>query len=150
MRIGRRIGTRGAMSAQEPRRWTIGTRVGITCLAGVLGLMTVVAVSGCEKPQAQAAPPPPAVTVARPLQREVSDWDEYPGRLAAPEAVDVRARVSGFIESAPFDEGALVKQGDLLFQIDARPFQAELNRTEAEVGRAEAQLRFATGEFQRF
>src|SRR3954469_23688904 len=81
---------------------------------------------GCDSPPPPPAPPPPAVTVTRPLEREVIEWDEYTGRLDPVESVEVRARVSGLIESAPFREGANVKKGDVLFTIDARPFQADL------------------------
>src|SRR5437773_315721 len=70
-------------------------------------------VAGCRKPAATAGPPAPAVTVARPVQREVIEWDEYTGRLEAVETVEVRARVSGFIEKADFQEGSLVKSGDV-------------------------------------
>src|SRR5437016_1679091 len=69
--------------------------------------------AGCDRRAAPPAPPPPAVTVARPMQQEVIEWDEYEGNLDAVESVDVRARVSGLITSAPFQEGAIVKQGDL-------------------------------------
>ena len=69
---------------------------------------------GCNRHEAAPAPPAPAVTVSRPLVREVIEWDEYTGRLDAVESVDIRARVSGLIESAPFKEGANVKKGDML------------------------------------
>jgi RND family efflux transporter MFP subunit len=105
--------------------------------------------TACDRKTAASPPPPPPVTVARPVVREVTDWDVYTGRLAAPEAVDVRARVSGYIESAPFNEGSIVKQGDLLFVIDPRPYQAELAAAQAEVQRAEAQQRYAQSEFER-
>src|SRR5688500_10774515 len=77
---------------------------------------------GCEEPP-PPAPAPPKVTVATPLTYEVTDWDEYTGRLAAIDSVDGRARVSGYLESAQFEEGSLVKTGDPLFVIDRRPFQ---------------------------
>src|SRR4051794_5139383 len=82
---------------------------------------------GCDRPQPPPAPPPPAVTVIHPLDREVIEWDEYTGRLDAVDSVEVRARVSGLIESAPFKEGSNVKKGDILFVIDVRPFQADLD-----------------------
>jgi RND family efflux transporter MFP subunit len=97
-----------------------------------------------------AAPPrPPAVTVALPVRREVIEWDEYTGRLEAVETVEVRARVSGFIDKADFEEGALVKTGHPLFVIDSRPFDAELARAEAEVSRGQAQVAYAANEFKR-
>jgi hypothetical protein len=72
----------------------------------------------------------------RPVVREVSDWDDYAGRLAASETVDVRARVGGYIEQAPFDEGMILKKGDLLFVIDARTYQAQLEGARADLARA--------------
>jgi RND family efflux transporter MFP subunit len=113
--------------------------------------LILLAVAGCRKPASAAAtaPPPPAVTVARPIQREVIEWDEYTGRLEAVETVEVRARVSGFIEKADFQEGSLVKAGDVLFVIDARPFNADLAKQQAEQQRAEAQLAYANNEFKR-
>ena len=90
-----------------------------------------------------ATPPPPAVTVAEVELRPVTDWDDFTGRFAAVETVEIRPRVSGYVESVNFEEGALVAAGDLLFQIDARPFRAEVARLEAELARAEAQLGLA-------
>src|SRR5262245_42659856 len=77
---------------------------------------------GCNRAPPPPAQPPPAVTVSRPIEREVIEWDEYTGRLDPVDSVDVRARVSGLIESAPFKEGSSVKKGDVLFIIDERPF----------------------------
>jgi RND family efflux transporter MFP subunit len=83
------------------------------------------------------------------VEREVVDFDEYTGRLEAADSVDVRARVSGFIDSAQFQEGSVVQAGALLFVIDARPFQAEVDRAMAEVARAQAQVQQTTEEFNR-
>lgn len=113
------------------------------------------ATAGCDRTDAAGRPggpggaPPPAVTVARPVERAVIDWDEYTGRLEAAEAVNVRARVSGFIDSAEFIEGSVVKAGDPLFVIDPRPFQAEVDRAAAEVARAQAQVQQTSEEFAR-
>ena len=105
--------------------------------------------SACNR--SDALPPTPATTVSvsRPIVRRVIEWDEYLGRLVASEAVDVRPRVSGLLNSAPFVEGSLVKQGDLLFVIDPRPYEAELERARAQVKQAEAQVRLAETEFRR-
>src|ERR1041385_5223093 len=83
--------------------------------------------AGCDgKPTAKAsappAPPAPPVTVSKPLQKNITEWDEYTGRFVAVERVEVRARVSGFIDSIHFKDGQIVKQGDLLFVIDPRPY----------------------------
>jgi RND family efflux transporter MFP subunit len=84
--------------------------------------------------------------VARPLVRQITDWDEYTGRLAAVDSVEVRARVSGYLQSVHFDDGAIVEKGDLLFVIDPRPYRAVLHRTKAQAGQAEARLQLAHDE----
>jgi RND family efflux transporter MFP subunit len=113
----------------------------------VLGAQMLIACDG--KPAARAAPPAPAVTVARPLQKSITEWDEYTGRFTAVETVEVRARVSGFIESVHFKEGQPVKQGDLLFVIDPRPFRIAIEQAKAEVERAKAKLEIASLDVQR-
>lgn len=104
---------------------------------------------GCWQRPTPPGFPPPAVTVARPVQREVIEWDEYTGHLDAVESVEVRARVSGLIMSAPFREGTVVNAGELLLEIDVRPFQAELDSRLADTARAQAQLDLAQIEFRR-
>ena len=90
-----------------------------------LGLVVALALSGCgDKPQQQAAPPAPPVTVAQPVKRTVTDWDEFTGRFEAVEEVQIRARVGGFVTSVEFRDGAIVRAGDLLYVIDPRPFEA--------------------------
>lgn len=91
----------------------------------------------------------PAVTVARPVQHEVMEWDEYTGHLGAVEFVEVRARVSGLIVSAPFKSGGEVQKGDLLVEIDVRPFQADLDSRLADEARAAAQVKLAEIELKR-
>ena len=120
----------------------------------VLGLTVALAglalLHGCSKPQAQTAPPPPpAVSVAPALEREVMLSDEFPGRIEAVESVQVRARVSGYIQSVNFKPGATVRQGDLLFVIDPRPFQAEVARAQAALTNTRAQLDLARTELKR-
>src|SRR6266550_835527 len=107
------------------------------------------ALVGCGRPEAPPPPPPPAVTVTRPLQREVIEWDEYTGRMEHVRWQEVRARVSGLIESAPFKEGANVKKGDVLFVIDVRPFKADLDAKLADLAKAKAQLEQATSDLKR-
>jgi RND family efflux transporter MFP subunit len=89
------------------------------------------------------------VTVSRPVVRDVTTWDEYTGRLEAVDAVDVHARVSGYLETAPFPEGTIVKQGDVLFTIDVRPFQAQLDSAQGNVVQAEAKLQLSRDELTR-
>jgi len=105
------------------------------CMAAVLAAAAVLA--GCQQPK-PPPPPPPAVTVTQPVKREVIEWDEYTGNLAAPEMVNLAARVSGFIVRADFEEGALVHAGDLLFVIDDRPFKADLDSKAAAVAQAQS------------
>jgi len=84
--------------------------------------------AGCKhEPPALAATPPLVVLVSPPVEQEIADYYEYTGRTAAVDAVEVRARVSGYLVKVNFREGAVVKKGDLLFLIDPRPFQAVLD-----------------------
>lgn len=92
---------------------------------------------------------PPEVTVAHPLAQSITDWDEYTGRLAAVDSVEVRARVSGYLKSVHFEDGAIVEEGDLLFVIDPRPYQAALDEAQAQVTRARVQLELATNDLER-
>jgi multidrug efflux system membrane fusion protein len=117
-----------------------------------LGSILLVAqlLAGCDgKPAADAAPPPPSVTVAHPLQKTITEWDEYTGRFTPLESVEVRARVSGFIDSVHFQEGQIVKQGDLLFVIDPRPYRLAVEQAKADVDRAQAKLEIADLDVQR-
>jgi membrane fusion protein, multidrug efflux system len=113
-------------------------------------LLAAQLLAGCDsKPVAGSAPPPPPVTVARPLQKTITEWDEYTGRFTALETVEVRARVSGFIDSVHFKEGQIVKQGDLLFVIDPRPYRLAVEQAKADVERAKAKLEIASLDVQR-
>jgi RND family efflux transporter MFP subunit len=97
----------------------------------------------------QAAPPPPPVTVAKPAQRTIVDQDEYVGRFVAVNSVEIRARVSGYLEAVHFRDGQLVKAGDLLFTIDKRPFQNTLDQARATLEQAKANLVFAEADLAR-
>ncbi len=103
--------------------------------------MTLVAVA-CGRQQPQE-PPPPKVTVAHPVERELTDWDEYTARLEAVDSVEVRPRVSGYLQSVHFREGSLVKKGDLLFQIDPRPYVAQLGRAQGDLELAKSRVNLA-------
>jgi len=111
----------------------------------------VLMLEGCGEGQSAvpAAPPPPPVSVAPVIQKQVNDWDEFTGRLEAIDKVEIRPRVSGYIERIAFREGSEVNKGDLLFEIDARPFQAELDRVEAELARAKSQAELAQSQLRR-
>jgi multidrug efflux system membrane fusion protein len=90
--------------------------------------------AGCAK-QAPPPPPPPEVTVARPVVREVTDYFEFPGKTEAVDRVEVRARVTGYLDKVNFVDGQNVKKGDLLYEIDPRPYQAALDRAKGELAR---------------
>ncbi len=97
----------------------------------------------------QAAPPPPAVTVATPISRELIEWKDFTGQFEAVDFVDVRARVSGYLESIHFTDGQIVKKGDLLFVIEPKPFELALELAKAQLAEAEASLELAKAQLQR-
>ena len=105
--------------------------------------------AGCSSSAQPKAPAPAEVSVAEVICKQLGDSDEFTGRLEAVNAVEVRPRVSGYLQSAHFKEGAIVHQGDLLFQIDPRPFQAEVDRLKGDLSQAKAQLSRAQSDFQR-
>jgi multidrug efflux system membrane fusion protein len=82
--------------------------------------------------------PAAKVSIAEVIEQPINEWDEFTGRLEAPESVEIRPRVSGYVDRVAFDEGSLVKKGDLLFQIDPRPFEAEVKRLQAQLQQARA------------
>ena len=113
-------------------------------------MLAATALSGCDnKPAAKAAPPPPSVTTAQPVHKTITEWDEFTGRFTAVETVEVRARVSGFIDSVHFKEGQIVKAGELLFVIDPRPYRNAVEQAKADVERARARLEIASLDLQR-
>lgn len=105
--------------------------------------------AACNNAPPPVALPPPKVTVGKPVARNVVEWDEYTGRTEAIDSVEIRARVSGYLESVKFTEGAMVKKGDVLFVIDPRPYTAILRRAEAELALAKARSELADTRFER-
>ena len=99
--------------------------------------------AACNRTPAPTQLPPPKVTVATPVVRTVVEWDEYTGRLEAIDAVEVRARVSGYLESVRFTDGAMVQEDDVLFIIDPRPYAAVLRRALASANSASARRSIA-------
>jgi membrane fusion protein, multidrug efflux system len=111
-----------------------------------------IAISSCDSQthsDAQSAPPPPHVKIAQPLAQEVTEWDEYTGRIEAVSSVDIRARVSGYLEKVNFKAGARVKKGELLFEIDPKPFIAQLQYAQAELESAKVKRELAKNDLER-
>jgi multidrug efflux system membrane fusion protein len=111
--------------------------------------LTALGLAGCDNKPAASGPPLPAVTVSKPLQERITEWDEYTGRFVAVSTVEVRARVSGFIDSLHFKDGQIVKQGDLLFIIDQRPYKLAVDQAKAELDRTQAKLDIANLDLER-
>ncbi|MDY7560352.1 efflux RND transporter periplasmic adaptor subunit [Pseudomonas sp. 10B1] len=116
-----------------------------------IAALALVMISACGQhgPAAAAAPAAAKVTVAKVLEQPVNEWDEFTGRLEAPETVEIRPRVSGQIDQVSFTDGALVKKGETLYQIDPRPFLSEVHRLEAQLAQARATLIRTGNEAQR-
>ena len=135
---------------QISRRSIQGAGSGKT-LFGRLGLLLLIAsaLSACgEKPQQQAAAAPP-VTVAQPVKRTVTDWDEFTGRFEAVEEVQVRPRVGGYVTNVEFKDGDIVHAGDLLYLIDSRPFEAVAAQADGQLADARAKTELAKRELDR-
>ena len=116
----------------------------------VAALIAAASSAACTRVETQgAAPPPPQVTAAAAIARDVTEWDEFTGRLEAVQSVSVRPRVSGLIARVSFEEGSLVQQGQILFEVDDRPFQAQAARLRAELAEAAATRDRAASELRR-
>src|SRR5215469_11604229 len=115
-----------------------------------LAALLAVALTSCGgKAQQQASAAPPPVTVAQPVKRTVTDWDEFTGRFDAVEEVQVRARVGGYVTSVEFKDGDIVHQGDLLYVIDSRPFEAVAAQADGQLADARAKVELAKRELDR-
>jgi membrane fusion protein, multidrug efflux system len=112
-------------------------------------LLAALVLTACKPPGPPPAMPALQVTVAHPRVATVTNWDEYPGHLGAIETVELRPRVSGYVDSIHFADGAEVKEGDLLFVIDPRPFQADLDRAKAQRQQAETRLDLSKNDLKR-
>ena len=112
--------------------------------------LVALALTGCgDKPPPPAAAAAPPVTVAQPVKRTVTDWDEFTGRFEAVEEVQVRARVGGFVTSVEFRDGAFVRAGDLLYVIDSRPFEAVAAQADGQLSDARAKAELAKRDLDR-
>lgn len=127
------------------------TRSAVSVAAAIPVLALALALAGCGQPtaQQQGAPPPPQVTVASPEARTVTDTDEYVGRFIAIDEVNVRARVSGYLDKIGFTDGQMVKEGDVLFTIDQRPFKIAVDQAQANLAQAKANLDFTKADLER-
>src|SRR5947199_8770446 len=116
----------------------------VASLAAMLVLLC-----GCSRQAARQSPPPPSVTVASVERKEVIEWDEFTGRTEPVESVEVRPRVSGYIQEVRFQSGQLVQKGDVLFMIDPRWHKADFDKAKAELERAKVRLQTAEREAKR-
>lgn len=132
------------MSILFPRRQLFGA-------VASLALILTGTMAGTGDLRAQGGPPgPPPVTVAKPVVKPIVEMDEYTGRFVAAASVDVRSRVSGYLESVHFTDGSMVKQGDLLFTIDRRTLQAAYNQAQASLNSRQTEFDLAKVEFERY
>ena len=141
------------MSVTEPSQpfvQDVVSRIHCRRCIGSWIILLAIALAGCgqKQPQAASAPPPP-VTVAQPVKRTVTDWDEFTGRFDAVEEVQVRARVGGYVTSVEFKDGDIVHAGDLLYVIDSRPFEAVAEQAEGQLSDARAKVELAKRELDR-
>lgn len=129
-------------NARHPRRRRLA--------APLLGLLAAAVLAACSSQAGdEVAPPPPQVSVAPVVERAVVPWDEYSGRVEAAETVEMRARVSGYIDRVAFAEGEEVQKGDLLFVIDQRPYRAAVAQAEARLAQARSEAQLAASQSAR-
>ena len=121
-----------------------------TTALGVMLALSVAVISGCSGQAAETGmPPPPEVSAAPVLVKQISQWDDFSGRVEAVENVDLRPRVSGYIDRVNYEEGQEVRKGDVLFTIDSRSYRAELARAQADLARARSQAELGRSEAAR-
>lgn len=134
----------------KPQVYPARAQIASPPVLAILALTFAGVLAGCDRPAQQAAsPPPPAVTVAQPTKRTVTDWEEFTGRFAAVEEVQVRARVGGFVNSVEFQDGSIVRAGDLLYVIDSRPFEAVALQADGQLSDARAKAELAKRDLDR-
>lgn len=129
----------------SPRKALARSTSGVPVLALAVSLLFAAVITACSSQAEPAAgmPPPPEVSVAQVLSKQVSEWDDFTGRVTAIETVELRPRVSGYVERVAYQEGQEVKKGDLLFVIDQRRYKAQLDQAQADLERARAEARLA-------
>jgi RND family efflux transporter MFP subunit len=121
----------------------------VSTAASLAAVLLLAACGESTQRQPAAGPPPPTVTVASPVTRTIADQDEYVGRFVAIDSVEIRARVSGYLDRIDFADGQMVEQGKLLFTVDKRPFESALDQAKANLAQARANLVFAETDLQR-
>lgn len=136
----RRRDSRDIRGGAAAMRWRLGV---------VLTILSSVAAGCSQEPAKPLSPPPPVVTVSRAVGKVVADYEEFTGTTAAVYTVEIRARVTGYLEKIYFKDGVEVGEGDKLFQIDPRPYMAELERTKAALVQAEARAARLAADFRR-
>jgi len=131
-------------------QWVVRGAPGARLALGLLGALALAGCDGAEDGgKAAAALPPPEVTVAHPRVQKLVEWTEFTGRFEAVQQVDVRARVQGYLATIDFQDGQVVENGQSLFLIDPRPFEAALARARADLASAQAQVELAKLQFER-
>jgi len=128
----------------SPRKAFARSGHGLVLLPLAASVLVAILVAACGSEAAtNSMPPPPSVSVATVLTKNVHEWDEFTGRVSAVETVELRPRVSGYVERVAFHEGQEVHKGDLLFQIDQRRYQAALDEALAALARARSEAHLA-------
>jgi RND family efflux transporter MFP subunit len=135
------------MAARAPGR--IPTLVGAVLVGLAAGLAGFLGAGSTDAMAQAAAPPPPPVTVAKPVVKDITENDEFTGRFEAVDSVEIRSRVTGYLDTVHFQDGAIVKQGDLLFTIDPRPYQAAYDRAKSQVEVSQSRFEFAQNDLER-
>ncbi len=119
------------------------------CWFGVLGVLALLGLSGCERANVFQEPPPPEVTVAKPVRQEVQNWMEFTGNTRAAARVELRARVNGYLQSIHFEDGTMVNEGDLLFVIEPTEYQVARDLAAAELHKMQTALQLERAEWSR-
>ncbi len=130
------------MKPVKPKPWT-------TVALVLMSMLTAMTIGACKPANDYVAPPPPTVTVSQPVQRDVTDYLDFTGTTEAVQRVEIRARVQGFLQSVHFAAATDVKKDDLLYVIDPRPFQAQVNKAQADLSRKLAERELARADYQR-
>lgn len=139
------VPTTGKQTASSP----INSKIIKGVALSVVSLALVAALTGCNPEKPDSAVVAPSVTVSQPVKSVITDWDSFTGRFEATDSVEVRSRVSGYLEKVAFQDGAIVKKGDLLFVIDSRSFQAAVVQAQGKLSQVRSQLALAEQEFAR-